>query len=352
MKLLILGGTVFLGRHLVDAALAAKHEVTVFNRGRGIANLPEAVEHLIGDRQGQLDALRGRRWNVAIDTCGYVPKVVHTSAALLADHVEHYTFISTCSVYRDTSVQGIDESYPLRTLSQKEVGQAERIRPDDTIIVRAYGAAYGPLKALCERAAEECMPGRVLNVRPGLIVGPFDYSDRFTYWPTRVAAGGEVLAPGNPNAQLQFVDVRNLAEWIVRMAEARQSGTYNATGPDYVLTFQAFLEECRSVSRSDAHFSWINDRFLLEAGLTPWTEVPLWIPEDDAHNRFFLAVNGEKARAAGLRFRPLAETIRDTLEWDRSRPVSAERRAGLSGGRETQILQAWRSDTVRPMDVL
>jgi 2'-hydroxyisoflavone reductase len=181
MKLLILGGTVFLGRHLVDAALAAKHEVTVFNRGRGIANLPEAVEHLIGDRHGQLDALRGRRWNVAIDTCGYVPKVVHTSAALLADHVERYTFISTCSVYRDTSVQGIDESYPLRSLSQKEVREAERIKPDDTIIARAYGAAYGPLKALCERAAEECMPGRVLNVRPGLIVGPFDYSDRFTY---------------------------------------------------------------------------------------------------------------------------------------------------------------------------
>jgi 2'-hydroxyisoflavone reductase len=250
MKLLILGGTVFLGRHLVQAALAAGHDVTVFNRGRHSANLRKDVEHLIGDRDGQLQALGGRHWDAVVDTCGYVPKMVRASAELLADHVEHYTFISTCSVYRDTSVPGIDERYPLRSISDEQLREAEQTKPEDTIIARSYGAAYGPLKALCEKSEEECMRGRVLNVRAGLIVGPFDYSD-FTYWPTRIAGGGEVLAPGSPDRQLQFIDVRDLAEWIVRMAEARQAGTYNATGPDYVLTFQAFLEACRAVSGSE-----------------------------------------------------------------------------------------------------
>lgn len=340
MRLLILGGTFFLGRHLVESALAAGHDVTVFNRGRHKADLPDKVETLIGDRDGQLEALRGRRWNAVIDTCGYVPKVVRVSAALLADHVEHYTFISTCSVYRDMSVPGIDEGYPLGSISDDEVHEAETITSDDTIIARAYGAAYGPLKALCEKVAEECLPGRVLNVRAGLIVGPLDYSDRFTYWPTRVAAGGEVLAPGDPDRQLQFVDVRDLAEWIVRMAEARHAGTYNATGPDYALTFDDFLHECSAVSGGDADFTWMNDKFLLDAGIRPWTEMPLWIPSD-TDSRFFLSVNHNKARAAGLRFRPLTDTIRDTLEWDRSRPSSTERRTGLSRERETEILNAW-----------
>jgi 2'-hydroxyisoflavone reductase len=192
-------------------------------------------------------------------------------------------------------------------------------------------------------AAEECMRGRVLTVRAGLTVGPFDYSDRFTYWPTRIAAAGEVLAPGRPDNQLQFVDVRDLAAWILRIAEARQAGTYNATGPDYVLTFHTFLEQCRTVSRSDAQFVWINDRFLLDAGLTPWIETPLWIREESAHNRFFLAVNCGKAHAAGLRFRSLAETIRDTLAWDHSRPESTKRQAGLNRQRETEILATWQS---------
>jgi 2'-hydroxyisoflavone reductase len=329
MKLLILGGTVFLGHHLVRAALAAGHEVTTFNRGRQRTTPPQDVEHLIGDRDGQLNALRGKRWDAVIDTCGYVPRQIRASVILLADQVEHYTFISTCSVYRDTSVPGIDESYPVRTISEEEIRAAEAISPDHAITARSYGAAYGPLKALCAQAAEQYMPGRVLDVRPGLIVGPFDYSDRFTYWPTRIAAGGDVLAPGNPNAPMQFLDARDLAEWIVRMAEARQAGIYNAAGPDYPVTFETFLDTCRDVSGSDADFVWINDKFLLDAGLIPWTEVPLWIPGEEA-NRFFMAVSVEKALAAGVRVRPLAESIRDTMEWDCSRPSDVERRAGLS----------------------
>jgi nucleoside-diphosphate-sugar epimerase len=345
MKLLILGGTVFVGRHLVHAALVAGHDVTVFNRGRNGTSLPPEVKYLRGDRDGKLEPLRGRHWDTVIDTSGYVPKTVRASAALLADQVEHYTFISTCSVYRDTSVPGIDENYTIGSITDEQLRQAEGVKPEDSIIARAYGAMYGPLKALCEQAADECMRGRVLSVRAGLIVGPFDYSDRFTYWPRRVAEGGEVLAPGRPARQLQFVDARDLAEWIVRMAEARQVGTYNATGSHDVLTFGHFLDECRTVTLSNARFVWVDERYLLDAGLTPWTEMPLWIPEEDEHNRFFMSVNWDKARSAGLTFRPLAETIRDTVEWDRSRGNSIERRAGLDAAREKKVLQAWHART-------
>jgi 2'-hydroxyisoflavone reductase len=342
MKVLVLGGTAFVGRHLVHAALLGGHEETVFNRGRQEAEMPAQVERLRGDRGGQLEALRGRRWDVAVDTCGYVPSIVRASATVLADCVEHYTFISSCSVYRDTSVPGVDENYAIATITNEQLREAERVKPEGSIIANAYGAMYGPLKALCEQAAEECMPGRVLTVRAGLIVGPFDYTGRFTYWPRRVAEGGDVLAPGRPGRQLQFIDARDLAKWIVQMAGARRAGLYNATGPDYVLTMGRLLEECRTVTGSDARFVWIDDRFLLEAGLAPWAEVPLWIPEEDEHNRFFLAMNCEKALAAGLILRPLAETIRDTLEWDRARAPTTARRAGLESLREKEVLDAWR----------
>src|ERR1051325_6256679 len=237
MKILILGGTVFLGRHLVEAALARGHEVTLFNRGNNPHLFPE-VEKLRGDRDGGLDVLRGRRWDVVIDTSGFVPRIVRASAELLADTVELYVFISSLSVIADTRVPGADESAPVGTL-------------DDPTIEDATGKAYGPLKALCEQAVEQVMPGRALNIRPGLIVGPHDPTGRFTYWPVRVARGGEVLAPGRPARQIQLVDVRDLAGWIIRLAEAGTSGLFNATGPDKVLTMEELLEECRRVAHSD-----------------------------------------------------------------------------------------------------
>ena len=342
MKILILGGTVFLGRHLIDAALERGHEVTIFNRGRREAEIPAGVEKLKGDRDGRLEALGGRRWDAVFDTSGYVPRIVRASAALLSEAVEHYTFVSSGSVYRDTSVPGVDESYPVGTLTDEKLREVEAIRPvDGQIVARQYGEWYGPLKALCEQAAEETMPGRVLSVRAGLIVGPFDYSDRFTYWPRRVREGGEVLAPGSPERQVQFIDARDLSEWIVRMAEARRAGTYNATGPDYNLTMGGLLEECRRATRTDARFVWVDEKFLLEAGLAPWMEVPLWMPEDDETNRYFLSVSVARAIAAGLTFRPLAETIRDTLAWDAARPSDTERRAGLDRAREREVLDAW-----------
>jgi 2'-hydroxyisoflavone reductase len=181
----------------------------------------------------------------------------------------------------------------------------------------------------------------VLNVRAGLIVGPHDPTDRFTYWPRRVSEGGDVLAPGDPARPVQFVDARDLAAWMLRMAEAGQAGTFNATGPADRLSMGRFLEECRAATGSDASFVWADEKFLLDAEVAPWGEMPLWIPESMEQMRYFLGISAEKAVAAGLGFRPLAETVRDTLEWDLSRPADAERRAGLAREREREVLAAW-----------
>lgn len=325
MKLLILGGTVFLGRHLVQSAQARGHEVTLFNRGQHNADLFPDIEKLRGDRDGGLAALRDRRWDAAIDTCGYVPRVVCASAETLAGAVNHYTFISTISVYSDGGTPGLDERGAVGTL-------------DDATVEEITGETYGPLKALCEQAAEAAMPGRVLTIRPGLIVGPDDPTDRFTYWPHRVALGGEVLAPDRPERRVQIIDVRDLAHWTLRMVEAGKTGVYNATGPDDDLTMDQLLDTCNAVADSDATVTWIDERFLLDNGVQPWSEVPLWLPEQDD---LISAVNCTKAIAAGLTFRPLAETVADTLAWDATRPPEQEWRAGLSAERERQLLRAW-----------
>jgi 2'-hydroxyisoflavone reductase len=345
MKLLILGGTKFLGRYVVEAALARGHEVTLFNRGQLNPELFPEVEKLRGDRDGGLDVLKGGRWDAVVDPSGYSPRVVRDSARLLADAVEHYAFISSQSVYKDTRVPGVDEEYPVGTITDEQLREAEALPQSELTTAPFFWERYGALKALCERAAEEEMPGRVLHVRAGLIVGPHDYSDRFTYWPRRVAEGGEVLAPGDPERQVQFIDVRDLAEWMLEMAEARRTGTFNATGPDYRLTMGRLLETCRGTTGSDARFVWVDEQFMLEAGLGPWIEVPLWIPLEgpDDLNRYFMGLSVEMAVAAGLKFRSLSETVRDTLEWDLSRPADTQRRAGLAREREREVLDAWRT---------
>jgi 2'-hydroxyisoflavone reductase len=332
MQLLIIGGTVFLGRHLVEAARERGHTITLFNRGQHNPDLFPDVEKLRGDRESNLAALAGRRWDAAIDTCGYIPRVVRASAELLADAVEHYTFVSSISVYAGFGKRGIDESDPVGTLA-------------DETVEEVTGETYGPLKALCEQTAELAMPGRVLNIRPGLIVGPHDPTDRFTYWPRRVAQGHEVLAPNRPEHGAQIIDVRDLAEWMVQMIEARQIGVYNATGPEYRLTIGELLNQCKAVSGNDARFTWVSERFLLDQGVQPWGEVPLWVPEEDPDNAGFDAVNCAKAIGAGLRFRPLAETIRDTLAWDATLPADREMRAGLTREREAELLAAWHNRT-------
>lgn len=338
MKILILGGTVFLGRYLIGAALARGHEVSVFNRGRHYPDMYPEVEKLRGEREGDLAALRGRRWDAVVDTCGYLPRVVQTSAELLSNVVDQYTFISSLSVYADF-VPGMDETAPAGALTEEQLKEAEKIETGDRATAVSYGALYGPLKALCEQAAEGAMSGQVLIIRPGLIVGPHDYSDRFTYWVHRVAQGGEVLAPGRPDRQVQFIDVRDLTEWVVRMIEANRTGVFNAQGPDRPLTMLRVLEESRRVSGSDARFTWVSESFLMESSVTPWSEVPLWVPDEWEGLKH---VDFGRALAASLTFRPLAEIIRDTLAWDAARPPNTEWRAGLKRERELQLLRSWR----------
>jgi 2'-hydroxyisoflavone reductase len=340
MKLLILGGTKFLGRHLVEAALGRGHGVTLFNRGRLNPELFPEVEKLRGDRDGGLDALRGRRWDAVVDTSGYLPRVVRDSARLLSAGADHYTFVSSVSAYRDAEVPCVGESYPVAFIDDERLREAEALPQSEVTGAPFFGEMYGALKALCERGAEEAMPGRVLHVRAGLVVGPYDPTDRFTYWPRRVAEGGDVLAPGRPQRQVQYIDARDLAEWILDMAESRRAGTYTAAGPDYELTMGRFLEECGTATGFGGRFVWVDERFLLDAGVAPWMEVPLWT-NPDGRNRFLLSMNVDKAVAAGLRFRPVAETARDTLAWDLTRPPDAERKAGLSRERESEVLAAW-----------
>jgi 2'-hydroxyisoflavone reductase len=340
MKILIIGGTIFLGRHVVEAALSRGHEVTLFNRGvHDDGSFPE-VEKLRGDRKEDLSALSGRRWDAVVDTCGYIPGVVRASARLLADAVEHYTFISSQSVYADYNEPNIDESYAVSQLTDEQVREAEAIKPSSATTAVSYGEMYGGLKALCERAVEEEMNGRALNVRAGLIVGPHDYSDRFTYWVQRIGQGGEVLAPGNANQPVQLVDVRDLSEWIVRMAEQRQAGVFNATGPDYKMMLGETLEACRSASGSDAKLTWVSEEFIAEEKIEGWSELPLWNPTDANIGNFF-SIDSSKAINAGLSFRPVTETARATLEWDSARDSDVELKAGIKPEREKELLEKW-----------
>jgi 2'-hydroxyisoflavone reductase len=333
MRILLLGGTVFLGYHLVQAALKAGHEVTIFTRGQTNPELFPDVEKLQGDRDGNLASLEGKKWDAVIDTSGYVPRIVRDSAKLLADSAQHYTFISSVSVYKDLSQPGVSEGSSVGELEDKSTEE-----------VRKY---YGELKALCEQAIEDEFPGRALNIRPGLIVGPQDSTDRFTYWPTRIQKGGNVLAPGDPDARIQIIDVRDLAEWVIQMVEARQIGVYNATGPDYLLTLKDFLEKSKEALNSNAEFTWVSEDFLLEQGVGPWMEMPLWIPPqgETAAVAHLMSVNTDKAIAAGLKFRPLKETVQDTLQWDLTRQSDLKRKAGMSKEREEQLLGDWNNSS-------
>ncbi|WP_437813369.1 NAD-dependent epimerase/dehydratase family protein [Sorangium sp. So ce1078] len=333
MKILILGGTLFVGRHLVEAALTRGHQVTLFNRGRQAPDLFPEVERLTGDRRGDLGALRGRRWDAVIDTAAYVPSVVQRAARLLSSSVDHYTFISTRSVYADPADSG--EAGPVATLTDDALRAAEAIEPEGPSNASLYGEHYGALKACCERAAEEEMPGRLLVLRPGLIVGPFDPTDRFTYWVRRIARGGDVLAPGRPERPVRALDARDFAAWCVQRIEARTTGVFNAAGADGV-TMQSLLDACARASGSEARFAWASEAFLLAHGVTPWSELPLWLPEK---LNVFLETGNAKAVSAGLTFRPLVETVRDTLAWDRSRGEPALR-AGLAPLREAELLAA------------
>lgn len=317
MRLLLLGGPRFLGRAFADAALERGHDLTFFNRGRTNADLYPEVERIVGDRAGDLAALDGRTWDAVVDTCGYLPRVAHASAAALAGS-GLYCFVSSVSVYADFTAPTNEDS-PVAELGGL---------PDDEVT----GESYGPLKALCEEAVREVFSERALVVRPGLIVGPHDPTGRFTYWPHRVARGGEVLAPGPSDRPTQVIDVRDLGEWIATLCERGIGGTYNATHPG--VSFAELVETCASVAGNEARATWVTDDFLLEQEVGEWMELPLWLadPAFAAADR----VDVSRGLDAGLAFRPLAETVRGTL--DLAETVDG---VGLTPERESALLDAW-----------
>ena len=330
MRILVIGGTRFLGRHLVEAALARSHEVTLFNRGKSNPDLFPQLETIIGDREHDINKLEGRIWDAVIDVAGYLPRIVRLSAEVLKAYVGRYVFISSISVYGDFKKVGIDESDPVGKLQ-------------DETIEEITGETYGPLKALCEQTVQDIYGERALIVRPGLIVGPHDPTDRFTYWPVRVARGGDVLAPQKAEAAIQVVDVRDLSDFILKLIEESASGIYNATGPEYELTIGKLLEVSKQVSGSDSDFKWASVEFLNQHKVEPWSDMPTWIP-DDEEGVGFSRVDVSKAIHAGLKFRPLEETVRDTLEWANTRPADHEWRAGLTAEREAQVLAALKGE--------
>lgn len=339
LKILILGGTGFTGPFQVQYALERGHKVTVFNRGKTHpGELPREVEQLVGDRNGQLDALKGRKWDVAIDNPTMLPAWVRDAAKILKGNVDRYVLISTISVYAGTSKPGGDENAPLA----KYTGADPMKETRETVIASKF-ALYGPLKALSEQEAEKWFPKQTLIIRPGLIVGPRDETDRFTYWPVRIDRGGEVLAPGAPTDPVQFIDGRDLAEWTIRMVEARETGIYNATGPEKKLGIGGMLDGIKSANSSDANFTWVTADFLETQKVAPWSDMPVWVPPDDEDGGLS-SVSIKRALGKGLTFRPLSKTARDTLAWFKSQPAErqAKLKAGLTAEREKEVLEAWR----------
>lgn len=328
MKILILGGTKFLGRHVVQAALDRGHDVTLFNRGQSDPGGSLDVETLIGDRTCDLDKLAGGRWDVALDTSGHTPLDVSATAHELSGKVGHYTYISTASVLEQPVVRGADETAPV-----------EELPPCEACVIDVNDHNYAGVKAECERIVRESFDGPSFIVRPGLVVGPEDVSDRFTYWLRRIKFGGDVLV-SRPEQPVQFIDVRDISDWIVRTVEDGYEGTCLATGPLEPLTMGEFLSECRKVLDVEAFFTCVDDKFLLDAGAQPLQDLPLWIPREQEN---FMTLDCTAAHDRGLRYRPLVDTIKDTYSWDMGRPWDVPVNAGLTLDQEAELLDAWMS---------
>ncbi|MFN0010580.1 MAG: NAD-dependent epimerase/dehydratase family protein [Phycisphaerales bacterium] len=364
LNILILGGTSLTGPQMVAYARTRGHKVTVFNRGRTEkrkGSVGDDVERLLGDRdpaKGEgLKALEGdRTWDVVIDTSGYYPRIARASAELLAKRTKQYIFISTISVYKDGMPVGSDETATLATM------------PDPTSEDMAGGKYYGALKVLCENVVQEVYGKNACIVRPGLIVGPGDDTDRFTYWPVRVAKGGEVLAPNTPADPIQYIDCRDLGEWCIRLAESGTGGVFNAAGPVPGISIGTLLDACKKASGSDATFTWVPSEFLAEKQVAPWGDMPVWVPPGDADSAGMSTTKSGRAVAKGLTFRPVEQTVKDILAWwpgeiERRKRVGAEMveqakkdgkeppnlpdpnllRAGISRERELKVLEEWKA---------
>lgn len=337
LRILILGGTGFVGPHQVRYALARGHKVTLFNRGRRSQEWPAEVEQLTGDRnEGALDALKGREWDVCIDNPTSIPFWVRDVGKVLKGKVGQYVFVSTISVYAASTALDADETAPLATYAGKDVMK------ETQTTLRADMSLYGPLKAACEAEARKWFGDGTTIVRPGLIVGPGDESDRFTYWPVRLAAGGDVVAPGDGSDPVQFIDARDLAEWMIRLVEAKATGIYNATGPDYTMRTDAMLYGIRATNTAGACLNWLPAEFLAEQEVAPWRDMPVWLP-GSGETAGFARRNIRRALDKGLTFRPLATTAADTLTWFQQLPAERQAKlgAGLTREREVAVLKAW-----------
>jgi 2'-hydroxyisoflavone reductase len=329
VKLLVIGGARFSGRALTGFALDRGHDVTVFHRGSGPDDPWPEAEHVHGDRNGGLGLLEGRGFDVLVDTCGYVPRDVRASGAALPD-VGLYAFVSSLSVHVD--------------------GVRPRATEDDDVYEPPFpeteeitDLTYGPLKVACEQEVRRTFGDRALVVRPGLIVGPYDPTDRFTYWVRRVATGGEVLAPAPSDASVQWIDARDLAAFVLRLCERLRGGTYSVVTPAGTQTMGGLLQTCRAVSGSDAQITWVPETFLDEHGVQAWSDLPVWLPTEPG----FMLIDPSRAIAAGLTFRSIEETVRDTLAWDLAREQTRPIGAGLAPERERELLVSWHG-TGRP----
>ena len=345
LHLLILGGTGFIGPHQVRYALARGHRVTLFNRGRRPQDWPAEVEELTGDREtGDVAALAGRTFDACIDNPTSVPHWVRDAGAVLRGNVGHYVFISTLSVYADSATPGQDEAAPRATYAGADVMAETRAS------LIADMALYGPLKAACEDEALRVYGADATTiVRPGLIVGPGDETDRFSYWPLRLRRGGEVLAPGDGSDPVQVIDARDLAEWTIRLVEARATGTFNAMGPAAPMDMRAMLAQAQAAAGGDARLTWVPVPFLEAQRVSPWGDMPAWVP-GSGETAGFARHRNDRAVAAGLTFRPLGDTVQALLAWFDALPAErrAALRAGISAEREAAVLAAWHASQAAP----
>ena len=334
LRILILGGTAFLGIHMTQLALARGHTVTLFNRGRTNRELFPQIEKLHGDRDGKLDALKGRSWDAVIDDSGYVPRHVRLSAELLAPSIRQYLYVSSISAYASFK-QPDDERSPLGRLSDESIEKVDE-------------NTYGPLKALCEKAAETALPGRVTVVRPGYIVGPNDPTDRFTYWPARAARGGEMLVPGKPSDRIQFIDVRDVARFNIDALEQRVLGTFNLVSPPGRFTMGELINACIAAANDLVHphpaptAAWVPVKFFKAHDPSFPDDIPIWAPAS-GDTTAFAETSATRALRAGMHITSIERTVHDTLVWHLARPQSEQLqlKAGLSAAREQEILTAW-----------
>ncbi|MFH0947358.1 MAG: epimerase [Planctomycetota bacterium] len=335
-RVLVLGGTNFLGPAVVDAALERGFEVTLFNRGKSNPHLYPDLEKLVGDRDtGDLDALAEGEWDLVVDTSCYLPSHAEEAAAMVGDRIGQYVMISTCSVYADGDQYLVDENAPLGEISDEDVSKVQKI--GDVYRVGG-GRFYGPLKALSEQALEDLLPGRVTVLRPGVIAGRNDPSDRLPYWVVRTTQGGEILVPDAPDLGVQFTDVRDLGLFSIEFGEQQKSGIFNSIGFDGKVTLQELVHGCKIVLGANCSFTYVSEEFLLENQVQPFTELPFWLPPPLSH-RFC----NKQGLAAGMKFRPIAETIQETADWHfETRGKEYEWKVyGMKPAREADLLAKW-----------